>query len=212
MLVPGHVSAAQLVHISAKFHIHVKVLMQHLLITAQEEDTKTKMEYVFVLKKLLSGMEIAVLLAFCPIILILQTSNVYPVLLDFFMTLVFVFQQIAQQLRPSMFYLDNVFVLGIVLFKQMVNAHLVKVIKSLVIIPGDATYAQKVLMLIKIIQVAFAILSNKDFLGFLVSASAHTILLFSQLLGNVFSVKAITMLERDNVQDVQLVLGKLSME
>lgn len=125
MFLLRNVYPAQQIHTSVKKLTAAKYSKLITLNIAQEEGTRIKMDYACVLDRNLSGMEITVLHVSSQNILILVLCSVYHALQDTFMILVHVYLQIVHQLKYLIFFLGNVYVLGIIHYKKMGNVLLV---------------------------------------------------------------------------------------
>lgn len=147
-----------IIHFSVKLHITANNLIQIIVL---EVGTRIQMGFVYVLESLLFGMDNSVLNVSCLDILILIIRHVLPVPKDISMILMYVSPQTVQLLKFFMCQSVVVFVLGIHPQQIMEVVSLVCQDKYIVILQKNVKIAQKILYLVRIIQIVFVLILVK---------------------------------------------------
>lgn len=164
-----------IIHFSVKLHIAANSLIQIIVL---EVGTRIQMGFVYVLETLLFGMDNSVLNVSCLDILILIIRHVLPVPKDISMILMYVSPQTVQLLKYFMSQSAVVFVLGIHPQQITEVVSLVYQDKYIVILQKNVKIAQKILYLVRIIQIVFVLILVKYSLHKLIDVNVDMIDLF----------------------------------
>lgn len=172
-----------IIHFSVKLHITANNLIQIIVL---EVGTRIQIGFVYVLESLLFGMDNSVLNVSCLDILILIIRHVLPVPKDISMILMYVSPQTVQLLKFFMCQSVVVFVLGIHPQQIMEVVSLVCQDKYIVILQKNVKIAQKILYLVRIIQIVFVLI--------LVKYSRHKLIDVNVVMIDLFKIQKVFVL------------------
>lgn len=172
-----------IIHFSVKLHITANNLIQIIVL---EVGTRIQIGFVYVLESLLFGMDNSVLNVSCLDILILIIRHVLPVPKDISMILMYVSPQTVQLLKFFMSQSVVVSVLGIHPQQIMEVVSLVCQDKYIAILQKNVKIAQKILYLVRIIQIVFVLI--------LVKYSRHKLIDVNVVMIDLFKIQKVFVL------------------